>query len=90
MNNAYIFDNAKSISLGSMHWRAWFGKGGALSDQKKCSKAAKAYDRVVESHPGQVSAWNGKGIAMKALGRNAEADFTFAKAEVLNCTASYF
>jgi Flp pilus assembly protein TadD len=45
-----------------------------------------AFDKAVEINPQLAEAWNCKGIALKALGRNSEADSAFAKAKELGYT----
>lgn len=77
------FDKAIEISSDSMYWPAWFGKGEVLLAQKKYEDALKAYDKVIELNPTHAATWNEKGLALKALGRQAEADAAFAKAKEL-------
>jgi len=84
------FDNAIKICPASVHSRAWFGKGEALLAQKKYREAIRAYDNAIEGDFTLGAAWNGKSIALKALGRNADADLAFSKAEELNESVSYF
>ena len=38
------------------------------------------FDKVIEIEPRDSKAWNSKGLALKALGHDVEADAAFAKA----------
>jgi Tetratricopeptide repeat. len=61
----------------------WSNKGGALNGQGKYDEAIKACDEAIRLDPNISEAWYNKGIALKALGRTAEADAAFAKAKEL-------
>jgi len=57
--------------------------GQMLSHQGKYDEAVNAFDRAIELFPRFVIAWYGKGDALRALGRNAEAMTAFAKPKEL-------
>jgi len=65
---------------------AWAGKGNALYHQGKYDDAIKAYDEAIRQDSKFASAWNNKGVTLKALGRTTEADAAFAKAKELGYT----
>ena len=77
------FDKAINVSSDSVYWLALFGKGEVLLAQKKYDEAVKAYDKVIELNPADAKTWNEKGVALQALGKNAEADAAFSKAKEL-------
>lgn len=57
-----------------------------LYNQGKYSEAINAYDDAIKIDPNSADtwqAWNGKGDAMKALGRNKEADVAYATAKAM-------
>jgi len=51
-----------------------------LSDLGRFEQAISAYDNATKIDPQYSDAWNNKGVALKALNRNSEADEAFAKA----------
>lgn len=72
---------------------AYEGKAVALShmghnlpeseSRAKYEEALKYYDRVITLDPNCIEAWNGMGLALKTLGRSADANAAFAKAKEL-------
>lgn len=58
----------------------WVGKGEVLENMKKSEEALKAFDRALELDPTSEIALDGKGNALRSLGRNSDADAAFAKA----------
>ena len=63
----------------------------ALYKLGKCNEAIVAFDKTIElENPHNVevipSAWNNKGLALKSLGRTAEANAAFSKAKELGYT----
>ena len=74
----------KAIELFPENAAAWKGKGDVLNNTGKYNDSVKAYDKAIElvPQPGSLSAysWQGKGLALKAIGHNSEADAAFAKA----------
>ena len=93
----YLFSQAKydeaikaydeAIWIDPYNVDAWNGKGNALYQQGKYKASIKAYDMVIKhtikSNPKLALAWYNKGIALKALGLNGEANAAFAKAKEL-------
>ena len=61
----------------------WCTKGNALAKLVKHDDAIKAYDEAIRLNPKLAAAWNGKGTALKLLGRFADADAALAKAKEL-------
>ena len=64
----------------------WFNKSVALHDQGNYTDAIQALDeaiRLAPNDPNIATAWNNKGLALKALGRTNEADSALAKAKEL-------
>jgi Flp pilus assembly protein TadD len=61
----------------------WCIKGNALGKQVKHDEAIKAYDEAIRLNPKLAAAWNGKGCALRSLGRFADADAAFVKAKEL-------
>ncbi len=62
------------------------GKGIALFNLNKYDESIEAYDRAIELYPFEPMSgrtWYRKGIALKALGRNSEANAVFEKAKEL-------
>ena len=69
---------------------AWKVKGYVLSvTLKKHSEAVEAFDKALQINSEDPFTWQRKGDALKALGRNSEADAAFAKAEGLGYQISY-
>jgi tetratricopeptide (TPR) repeat protein len=64
----------------------WLNRGAALYNESKYDDAIKAYDEAIRLTPNYAAVaatWNNKGVALKALGRTAEADEAFTKAKEL-------
>lgn len=90
LNKSGRYDDAlkaydRSIDLKGPMDLAYEGKGEALFKLGKYDDAVKAYDEAMEQFPLEASgpAWYKKGIALKALGKNSEADAAFSKAKDL-------
>ncbi len=77
----------KAIEFNPKEGAAWMGKGRIFYDNGRYEEAVKAYDKAIEFAPFNITpvldlyamnlsatAWTGKGEALKALGRQAEAD----------------
>jgi len=63
---------------------AWKVKGYVLSvTLKRHSEAVEAYDKALQINSNDPLTWQRKGDALKALGRNSEADAALAKAKEL-------
>lgn len=82
------YDEATDATSETDSPRAWVGKGNVLDKMDKHDEAVKAYneaikicDEALELYPLNGDAWYYKGAALKALGRNTEADAAFAKAD---------
>jgi tetratricopeptide (TPR) repeat protein len=74
------FDNATNID--PENEMAWKMKGTILaSELHRYDEAVKAFDTALKINPEDAPVWNLKGGALKALGRQAEADEAYAKAE---------
>jgi Flp pilus assembly protein TadD len=72
-----------SASIWAADGSIWCIKGNALGKQVKHDEAIKAYDEAIRLNPKLAAAWNGKGCALRSLGRFADADAAFAKAKEL-------
>jgi Flp pilus assembly protein TadD len=57
---------------------AWSTKGAVLVEQGKYNEALPALDKAIQLNPNYIDAWHNKGVALKLLGRDAEARFAFA------------
>ncbi len=69
---------------------AFGSKGDALLAGGRYDEAVKAYDEAIELYPMKpmgAETWYRKGIALKALGRQAEADASDARAKELGYKA---
>ena len=76
------FDNATNID--PENEIAWKMKGVILaSELHRYDEAVKAFDTALKINPEDAPVWNLKGDALKALGRQADADGAYAKAEGL-------
>ena len=63
---------------------AWKVKGVLLSRElKRHNDAVEAFDKALQMNPKDPRTWESKGDALKALGRNSEADAAYAKAKEL-------
>ena len=80
----------KAILIDSQNNYPWLAKGDIFNQTGKQEEAVKAYDKAIQiaqSSPSflakQVSAkaWYNKGLVLKALGHQSEADASFAKAK---------
>ncbi len=86
---AFAYDKAveqNSNSTKALTSHAYGSKGDALSAWGKYDEAVVAYDKAIEQYPLEpmgAQTWYRKGIALKALSRNSEADAAFAKAKEL-------
>jgi len=90
LNTSGRYDDAlkaydRSIELKGPISLAYKGKGEAFFKLGKYDNAVKAYDEAIELLPLEASGptWYRKGTALKALGKNSEADSAFAKAKEL-------
>jgi len=77
--SAKAFDNAIKISP-DYRWTPLKYKGDALMSQGRYDAALELYDKVTKLSPWMPNAWIDKGLALKALDRNHEADVAFNKA----------
>lgn len=76
------FDNASKID--PKNEMAWKMKGVILArDLQRYDDAVKAFDSALQIDSKDAQVWSLKGDALKALGRQAEADAAYAKAEEL-------
>ncbi len=76
------FDRAAEIDPQNIY--VWLSRGLVLSrNLSRYNESIDAYDRALQINPKDINAWNGKGDALKALGRNSEADESYAKAKEL-------
>ena len=62
---------------------AWYNKGSVLYNLGKYDEALVALEEAISLDPKDATARNNKGFALKALGRNTEADAAFARANEL-------
>jgi Flp pilus assembly protein TadD len=82
------FDNASRID--PKDEMAWMMKGVLLGrDLQRYDDAVKAYDSALQINPNDAQVWSLKGDALKALGRQAEADAAFAKAKELGYNVEF-
>jgi tetratricopeptide (TPR) repeat protein len=80
------YDRAIELSKGNITVaRAYEGKGSALLKLGKYDEAVASCDEAIELFPAKASGptWYWKGIALRGLGKNSEADSAFAKAKEL-------
>ena len=76
------FDNANKID--PKNEMAWMMKGVLLArDLQRYDDAVKVFDSAFQINPKNAQVWSLKGNALKALGRQAEADAAYAKAKEL-------
>lgn len=61
----------------------WFHKGNDLAAKGEYDKAILSYDEAIRLYPNYAKAWYNKGIALRRLGRDTEADTVIAKAKEL-------
>lgn len=61
----------------------WTNKGDFLNRIEEYEKAIEAFDKAIEIYPEFSPAWQGKGEAFKAIGKNTEAEAAFTKAREL-------
>lgn len=78
-----ILQTVPSIEPYLTQTTTWIGKGDALLALGKKQEALEAYNKAIEQSPLNVPAWRSKGIVLKALCRNAEADAANARAKEL-------
>ncbi len=76
------FDNATNVDPN--YEMAWKMKGVILaSELGRNEEAVDAFDRALAINPDDPRTWQAKGDALKALGRQSEADEAYAKAKEL-------
>jgi len=61
--------------------------GNALLGQRNYNEATKAYDKAIEFDSKYELAWNNKGLTLKALGCDNEAEAANARAKELGYTS---
>jgi len=61
----------------------WTNKGSFLNRIEEHEKALEAFDKAIEIYPEFLPAWQGKGDALMALGKNTEAGAVFTKVNEL-------
>jgi len=83
-----VIDNA--IQLNPKNPQAWKEKALDSYVLGKYNESLAAYEMVIELEPEYAPAWiwKGKGDALKALGRQSEADAAYARAEELDIDSS--
>ena len=90
--SAAAFDKAIELSKGDItitqayEAQAYQDKGSALFELGKYDEAVSAYDKAIELFPSEQmtgSSWYKKCVALKAQGKQSEADAAFAKAKEL-------
>jgi tetratricopeptide (TPR) repeat protein len=65
--------------------KAYYNKGNTLSRYlNRYQEAIDAFDLAIKYDPDDVEAYYNKGLALKSLGRTAEAEAAFAKAKELD------
>jgi len=62
---------------------AWNNKGNAFGMQGKYDEAIQAYDEAIRLDPEFAYPWFSKGVVLEYLGKVAEANEAYAKAEEL-------
>jgi len=62
---------------------AWSDKGRAFGLLGAYNESISAFDEAIRLDPNYAEAWHFKGVTLKALGRNEEANAAFAKAKEL-------
>ena len=62
---------------------ALFNKGNSLANLGKYEESIACYDRVIKINPKKVSAWRYKGMVLKKLGEDEEAEKCFSKSKEL-------
>ena len=75
----------KKARFGNDNWLelSWYNEGLAYLQLGNYDEALRAFNNAVEINPRYQEAWNGKDMALKSLGRTAEASAAFAKANEL-------
>ncbi len=78
------YDKVIEMSSPDYALGAWTAKGDIFKAIGKYEESIKAYNKVIEIAPKEASyAWEGKGLALEALGRNSEANAAFSEAKML-------
>jgi tetratricopeptide (TPR) repeat protein len=75
-------ENCRSNSTAELA-SIWFQKSSVILKAERIDEALNASEKVIELNSKFAPAWYIKGTALKALGRNSEADAAFAKAKEL-------
>jgi tetratricopeptide (TPR) repeat protein len=75
-SNAIVADPNNTSLLSS----AWNLKGLAFRKLLNVNESIKCFDEAIRINPNNTDAWYNKGLALKKLNRNVEADVAFAKA----------
>jgi len=73
----------EAIKLDPNYGDAWNNKGLILYNLEDFEKAAKCHDNAIMLNPSDANSWYDKSNALKALGRNADAEAAFIKANEL-------
>lgn len=61
----------------------WLQKGKEFYKNNSYDLSLRCYDKSIEINPKNADAWNNKGVVLKELGRNSEAEDAFAKSREL-------
>ena len=66
----------------------WHNEGESLVKLEKYEEAISCYDRVIKINPEDVSAWRHKGMVLKKLGGDEEAEKTAIQSHIQKKTSS--
>jgi Flp pilus assembly protein TadD len=87
-----IYAYNKATEFNSQHGNAWYNKG--VSECKKCldegnlsycNAAIRSFERAIEIRPFDAEVWYRKGIALRLLGCNNEANLSLKIAQSMSC-----
>jgi len=65
-----------------LNFPSWYGKGTALAKLNRIDEALDTYEHALQIHPRNSRILNAKGVLLKRIGKEAEADRCFELARL--------